>query len=553
MAGYQLTPINIHRIDPSQTGNPDALSKVFTESLKGWSDFLKNNPVNKMVQTSTLMPALPNQMGGSGSVVSATTNPSSAITAPNTPTPGQATRDWMNSGPSADIVAKYGQAQSGHQGSGPGFFARVWNDVSHFFTAPANALKQSLIDNPANVIKEGPLQQQLQGSTTSKAIASAKKGYSGDTTGTWADAVGLPKGIKGNDPIYQAFLDQQKEHGSSIAGMQAKVADVASQGLPNLGLQTARAAVNFAGDSLTNPLTYVPAGLPYRLLGPAFEKLILAPLAERVAAKAATEAGTQTANIIAPKVAGAVDPQVAAQTVAQTAQGAHDATIADQLAEFNPAPGTTTHVTQVTEPIPVAPTATADATSKTVAAGNLADANVQGKPVSEGLLATLLDNNVGATVRHNTLGVVDIPTLDAHMKDIRSQLDVATKRFSDVKKNFAGNNTEAAASAIRTAQKAAADLRKEYNYSLRLKKSVAESDAAAAAKPQVTEPPSEPVPAPEESVPPAPSEPTAAPSAPDFSTREGIDFFLFLVTVLRPRLRLMRTWPLIKKSRHQQS
>ena len=62
-------------------------------------------------------------------------------------------------------------------------------------------------------------------------------------------------------------------------------------------------------------------------------------------------------------------------------------------------------------------------------------------------------------MRHNTLGVVDIPTLDAHMKDIRSQLDVATKRFSDVKKNFAGNNTEAAASAIRTAQKAAADLR----------------------------------------------------------------------------------------------
>ena len=34
------------------------------------------------------------------------------------------------------------------------------------------------------------------------------------------------------------------------------------------------------------------------------------------------------------------------------------------------------------------------------------------------------------------------------------------------------------------------------------------------------------VPAPEESVPPAPSEPTAAPSAPDFSTREGIDSFI---------------------------
>ena len=85
-------------------------------------------------------------MGGSGSVNFVTTNPSSVITGSCTPTPGQATRDWMNSGPSADIVAKYGQPNLGGQGNGPGFFARVWNDVSHFFTAPANALKQSLID-----------------------------------------------------------------------------------------------------------------------------------------------------------------------------------------------------------------------------------------------------------------------------------------------------------------------------------------------------------------------------------------------------------------------
>jgi hypothetical protein len=505
VAGFQYTPVRVNQIDPSKTGNADRINEVLHSSLKAWSDFIKNNPVKQTIQASSAIPVLP------GKIISATTTPTSQLVNPNTPTPHQAARDWMNAGPSQEIKDKY-IADNVKQENGPGFWGRTWNDIGHFLGATRDAIIQSMHDNPVNVIKQGPLQEQLQGSVTSKTIASAKKGATEGTPYDWRDVFHIPKSVGPQDPIFDAFIEHQKEHGSRLEGIQAKTSDILGRDLANAGLKIGGAAVEFAGDTLTNPLTYVPAGWASRLAGPLLNKIPLAARgAEIIAAKDAAEAtaqtGTQTVNIAGQQVPGAVDPAVAAQAAATTAKDAHDKTIADQLADFEPLPDTKTHITQATEPIPHAGTATTAESSQATATANLADAMSQGKPVSESLIATFASDPGVKVVRHPTLGVVDIPTLDAHMKTIRTKIDVTRASHAAA----VANNSDA--SVIKVLQKRLKDATKEFNVNLKIKKSMSEtptgSNAAAQVKPEATAGVSGPVVPPEPPV--AVETPTAAP------------------------------------------